>query len=307
MEASSNSPFSHHFIYVARTREVLVEEFHVVAQFLHRNLSIDLSGGDIGVAQYAADTLDGHSGIEGHDGKGVAGTVEGDVFGDAAARHQSRHLGSQGAVVDRGEDGAAATPIAVDDVEGFRQQSRHEDRVSLLPVRLYPLFAVYGDDVGRAEMTDVDIRHAGQRSKDKEVAGISQGGLRQPAVHEPPQFLLRQVFAVADVLADVEVGKGAGREQLALAGPVDDALQHLGEQPDGAGPHLPLGAQVERIVADELAGEFREWNVLPVEDVSEEAGQALSRLSLAGVGTGGPVPAHSAGKSFEVAIVSLQQ
>ena len=135
---------------------MFVKEGHVVAQLLHGNLGIYLGRGDVGVSEYAADTFDRHACIEGHDGESVACAVESDMLGNAAKLHQPRHLGRNHTVVDGAKDGRFAVAIAVDDVKGYRHQSDDESCAGLLPMSMYPPFAINHGDVCGAEVADVD-------------------------------------------------------------------------------------------------------------------------------------------------------
>ena len=74
--------------------------------------------GDVSMAEYAADALNGHASIEAHDGEGVACAVEGNVLADAAGFEHEWYVFSQGSIADGGEELFTVGGIAVDNVDG---------------------------------------------------------------------------------------------------------------------------------------------------------------------------------------------
>lgn len=101
--------------FIVGSRQEVAEVLHVAFQLLQGDARIDLRGGNVGMAQQPADALDGHAGIEGHDGEGVARTVEGDVAADAAALHDGRNVLGQRAIVDGAKDGTFVAGVALQD------------------------------------------------------------------------------------------------------------------------------------------------------------------------------------------------
>ena len=237
-------------------RDEVVQEVHVTTEFAKGYLCIDLGSGDVSVPQQTADALDGHAGVEGHDGKGVAGAVEGDVLVDAAGKDDVGHMLGQCAIVDIAENSVSPLLVALDNGDGRRQQPYLKLGVGLVALCQHPLLPLDGVNVGRAQPADVGKGHTRQCREDKNVAMEGLQRVGKLVVDDLIQLLLGQILPRADVAADVEGVKGITAQEAALIGTRDNALQLLAGQPHGASPIAAHGAEPNGKVVDETGRQF---------------------------------------------------
>ena len=139
-----------------------LQAVHVAVEFLKCDTGVDLCGADVGVPQHTADTLNGQSGIETHDGKGVTGRVEGDVTADATLLHDERNMLGKRTIDDWAKDAVFAALIAAQYVSCLRQQPYLIRCVGLLADRHNPALTAYEADVLAAEVVDVGKRKSRQ-------------------------------------------------------------------------------------------------------------------------------------------------
>ena len=87
-------------------------------EFLHRNLGIDLGGGDVCMTEDSADTLDRHTIVQSQDSKAMSGAVHGDMLSETALVHHTMDAFRHRPVFHRREDGLSLLMVSFDDFQG---------------------------------------------------------------------------------------------------------------------------------------------------------------------------------------------
>ena len=85
---------------------------------MHRDLGINLGGGDVRVTEDSTNTLDGHPIVQRQDGKTMSGTVHGDMFPETTLVHHTMDPFRHRPIFHRREDSLSLIMISVEDFQG---------------------------------------------------------------------------------------------------------------------------------------------------------------------------------------------
>ena len=268
--SSLNVTYCELFYLVQTCRQV----FHVLVEFLFRDLGVYLRGLYALVPEHGADRLDGYAvGEEYRCRCRMAALVPREMLRDAAPFGDHTDSLQAGHIVGDGEYPAilAQPAVLVDDPHGDVQQPDIGHHTRFLAVDVYPLVLIeIGTDVLFTEVPHVGERQSRKGTEQVKVTVQLLLGVFQPAFHQQAQLLFREEAACRFFLPDFILAERVPREPFVVDGDEDHRPQRADVQPHGIGAAVLVRAQEHLEVGDESRGKLFQGDVLHmVADVKE--------------------------------------
>lgn len=187
------------------------------------------------------------------------------------------------------------------------QQLRIERRLRLLPACHDPCLPVHVANVRLSQTADVGEGHARECREDEQVAVEGLPWVAQRVAHQLQQLLLCEVFALAYVLADMEVAERIDGNLPLLTGTGHHPLEVLAGQPHRAASQAQRGAQEGGEVGNEAGLQFEQGDVGPMQLGGEVAGHMPPQLLATAKGACRTVDAYALLQLLQVVVVGRQQ